>query len=257
MKINKETLFPFIIFNKEIKYNQYITLYPIKMKDIITFQQYQPVLVLRKDSIFKDKQIIKMDYLDFIKFACRNTELAETYNMPLLPFYYDFAIGILGLVCGKNAEIKYNNSTLEFSVNGFEITNKVFNDLRKIIIIQNDIDFDINEFMNIDTVNALEKARAFEASKNKEKADIEDYIDSLIIDMKVTEEYVADLTARKFWRYIKRINQHDEYQACRSGQMSGMVTFKEPLKHWMTSIETTGRYEDLKTDESELRSKIG
>ena len=39
--------------------------------------------------------------------------------------------------------------------------------------------------------------------------------------------------------------------------MSGMVTFKEPLKHWMTSIETTGRYEDLKTDESELRSKIG
>ena len=177
--------------------------------------------------------------------------------MPLLPFYYDFALGILGLACGKNAEIKYNNSTLEFSINGFEITNKVFNDLRKIIIIQNDIDFDINEFMNIDTVNALEKARAFEARKNKEKADIEDYIDSLIIDMKVTEEYVANLTARKFWRYIKRINQHDEYQACRSGQMSGMVTFKEPLKHWMTSIETTGRYEDLKTDESELRSKIG
>lgn len=256
VEINKQSLFPFIIFNKEIKYNEHITLYPIKMKDIITFQQHQVALTLRKDAIFQEKQIIKMDYLDFIKYACRNEELALKYNMPLLPFYYDFIIGILQLVCGENVEIKYNTSTLDFSINDFAITNKVFDDLRKIIIIQNDIDFDIDEFMNIDTVKALEKAREFETKKNKEKADIEDYIDSLIIGMKVTEEYVSNLTIRKFWRYIKRINKHEEYEACRSGQMSGMVTFKEPIQHWMTSIEVTDKYENLKTDEDELRSKI-
>lgn len=93
--------------------------------------------------------------------------------------------------------------------------------------------------------------------KNKEKSDIEDYIDSLIVDLKVTEEYVSELTIRKFWRYIKRINKHEEYQSCRSAQMSGMVTFKEPIQHWMTSIEITDKYENLKTDEDELRSKIG
>ena len=81
-------------------------------------------------------------------------------------------------------------------------------------------------------------------------------IDSLIIGLKVTEEYVSNLTIRKFWRYIKRINKHEEYEACRSGQMSGMVTFKEPIQHWMTSIEVTDKYENLKTDEEELRSKI-
>ena len=138
----------------------------------------------------------------------------------------------------------------------FLVTDEVFDDLRKIIIIQNDIDFDIDEFMNIDTVKALEKAREFEAKKNKEKADIEDYIDSIIIGLKVTEDYVSNLTIRKFWRYIKRINKHEEYEACRSGQMSGMVTFKEPIQHWMTSIEVTDKYENLKTDEEELRSKI-
>ena len=256
MEISKDTLFPYLIYNKEIKYNEHITLYPIKMKDIITFQQYQMALTLRKDAIFQDKQIIKMGYLEFIKYACRNDELAQKYNMPLLPFYYDFIIGVLQLTCGEDVEIKYNTSTLDFSINDFLVTDEVFDDLRKIIIIQNDIDFDIDEFMNIDTVKALEKAREFEAKKNKEKADIEDYIDSLIIGMKVTEEYVSNLTIRKFWRYIKRINKHEEYEACRSGQMSGMVTFKEPIQHWMTSIEVTDKYENLKTDEEELRSKI-
>ena len=256
MEISKDTLFPYLIYNKEIKYNEHITLYPIKMKDIITFQQYQMALTLRKDAIFQDKQIIKMGYLEFIKYACRNDELAQKYNMPLLPFYYDFIIGILQLTCGEDVEIKYNTSTLDFSINDFLVTDEVFDDLRKIIIIQNDIDFDIDEFINIDTVKALEKAREFEAKKNKEKADIEDYIDSIIIGLKVTEDYVSNLTIRKFWRYIKRINKHEEYEACRSGQMSGMVTFKEPIQHWMTSIEVTDKYENLKTDEEELRSKI-
>ena len=256
VEISKDTLFPYLIYNKEIKYNEHITLYPIKMKDIITFQQYQMALTLRKDAIFQDKQIIKMGYLEFIKYACRNDELAQKYNMPLLPFYYDFIIGVLQLTCGEDVEIKYNTSTLDFSINDFLVTDEVFDDLRKIIIIQNDIDFDIDEFMNIDTVKALEKAREFEAKKNKEKADIEDYIDSMIIGLKVTEDYVSNLTIRKFWRYIKRINKHEEYEACRSGQMSGMVTFKEPIQHWMTSIEVTDKYENLKTDEEELRSKI-
>lgn len=256
MEINKDMLFPYLIYNKEVKYNDSITLYPIKMKNIIEFQQYQIALTLRKDAIFQDKQIIKMGYLEFIKYACRNDELAQKYNMPLLPFYYDFIIGVLQLTCGEDVEIKYNASTLDFSINDFLVTDEVFDDLRKIIIIQNDIDFDIDEFMNIDTVKALEKAREFEAKKNKEKADIEDYIDSIIIGLKVTEEYVSNLTIRKFWRYIKRINKHEEYEACRSGQMSGMVTFKEPIQHWMTSIEVTDKYENLKTDEEELRSKI-
>ena len=231
VEISKDTLFPYLIYNKEIKYNEHITLYPIKMKDIITFQQYQIALTLRKDAIFQDKQIIKMGYLEFIKYACRNDELAQKYNMPLLPFYYDFIIGVLQLTCGEDVEIKYNTSTLDFSINDFLVTDEVFDDLRKIIIIQNDIDFDIDEFINIDTVKALEKAREFEAKKNKEKADIEDYIDSMIIGLKVTEDYVSNLTIRKFWRYIKRINKHEEYEACRSGQMSGMVTFKEPIQH--------------------------
>ena len=255
-QVTKQSMFPFLIFNKAFPYNNFITLHPVKMKDIMIFQQYQMALMLRKDSIFREKHIVKMPYLDFIKYACRNTELAQDYNLPLLPFYYDFIIGMLQIVCRDTAQVTYNSSTLDLSINGFQVTNDVFDDLRKIIILQNDIDFDIDDFTNIDTIRALEKAREFEQKKNDETADIEDYIDSLVITMNVTEEYVSNMTIRKFWRYIKRINKHDEYEACRAGQMSGMVTFKEPLKHWMTSLEVTDKYKDLKTDENELRSKI-
>lgn len=257
MEINKDILYPYLLFNKEILYSDKITLYPIKMKDILIFQQCQSALILRKDSIFTEKEIIKMEYLDFIKYAYRNIELSEKYQIPLLPLYYNFILQILQLSCGETSTISYNQDTLDFSINEVPITNEIFDDLRKIIMVQNDIDFDIDEFINIDTIKALEKAREFETKKSKEKSDIEDYIDSLIVDLKVTEEYVSELTIRKFWRYIKRINKHEEYQSCRSAQMSGMVTFKEPIQHWMTSIEITDNYKDLKTDEEELRSKIG
>lgn len=257
VEISKEKLQPFIIFDKEIEYNSQVTLYPVKMQDILSFQQYQQSFTVRKNAVFHEKEIIKMEYLDFIKYACRNIQLAQDYDMPFLPFYYDFAINMLQLACGNNAQIEYNPSTLDFTINGFPITSSVFDDLRKIIILQNGIGFDIDEFINIDTVNALEKAREFESKKNKDKADIEDYIDSLAVALKVTGEYVSGLPVRKFWRYIKRINKHEEYNACRSGQMSGLVTFKEPLSHWMTGIETGNRDSSLIADEEAVRNKIG
>lgn len=254
--VDKKALEPNLIFSKEIQYNEHITLNPVKMKDIFMFQKIQEVLTLRKDAIFQEKQIIKMEYLDFLKYAYHNKELSEKYHMPQLYFYLDFVFNLFYLVCGENTNLSCNPSTLDFSINDFAITNSVFDDLRKIIIIQNDIDFDTDEFMNIDTVKALEKAREFETKKTGGTVELEDYIDSLAVSINVTEEYISNLTIRKFWRYIKRINKHEEYKACRSGQMSGMVTFKEPIQHWMTSIEVTDKYEDLKTNESELRSKL-
>lgn len=257
MEINRQTLYPYLLFDKEIPYSEKITLYPVRMKDVLTFQQCQNALTLRKDALFPEKEWIKMGYLEFIKYAAVHPEIAAKYQLPLLPLYYNFILMLLQLVCGENAVIKTNPATLDFSINDETVTNEIFDDLRKIILIQNDIDFDIDEFMNIDTVLALEKARAFEAQKNEEKSDIEDYIDSLVITLKIKESEAAGLTLRKFWRYIRRINKHEEYQACRAAMMSGMVTFKSPLQHWMTSIEVRDKYENLKADEEEIRSKIG
>ncbi|WP_099467740.1 hypothetical protein [Konateibacter massiliensis] len=255
MEINHQQLHSYLLYDSEIPYNENIVLSPIRMKNILLFQQCQSALTLRKDSIFQEKELIKMSYFEFIKYAHHNFELASKYEVQGLDFYYDLILNIFRLAC-VDAEIAYAQNH-DITINGQIITDEIFDDLRKVILIQNDIDFDVDEFMNIETIKALEKAREFEAKKNKEKADIEDYIDSLVIGLKVTEEYISNLSIRKFWRYIKRINKHENYQTSCTAKMSGMVTLKEPIQHWMTSIEVEDKYANLKTDEDELRGKVG
>ena len=257
MEISKDSLKPYLVFDTPIRYDQSIILYPVKMENILDFRLYEKALTLRKDSIFKEKNILKMEYLDFLKYANGNDELAEQYDMKSLPYLYSLLIRLFSIVCGSESKIMIDEPTLGIYINDELITNEIFNDLRRIIIIQNDIDFDVDEFISLDVIKSLEKAQKFEQEKNKDDADIEDYIDSVAIAMQLSNERIKELSIRKFWRYVKRINKHEEYSAYSNAKLSGWVKFKTPLPHWMTSIDVIDKYENLKADESELRSKIG
>lgn len=252
MEINKDTLFPFLLYNKPFQLNQKIILYPVTMKDVILFQLLSPSVTVRKNSIFHNKKIIKMSYLDFLIHAAGNTELEKEYQIKNLSQYYFYAVQLLQLCC-KDSEIKIDQQTGRIYINSEPVTPQLFDDLRRVIIIQNDIDFDMDEFLNYDTELSLINA---EKKLNKDNANIEDYIDSLVIAMNTTEECVMNMTIRKFWRYIKRYQLHEGYTIAKTGECSGMVTYKEPVKHWMISIEEDDKYRHLKTDENELKGKI-
>lgn len=224
------------------------------MKNIVTFQMLTPSITLRKDSIFHDKKIIKMSYWDFLIYCFQNDELEAEYQINGLSQYLLYAIQLLKLCCA-NANIEILQTGQVF-INGEAITPQIFDDLRRIIIIQNDIDFNIDEFLNHDTEQRLLKAEN-DLGKNRDKANIEDYIDSLIIAMNTTEERIKNMTIRKFWRYIKRFQLHESYTIAKTGECSGMVSFKEPIKHWMISLEEEDKYRHLKADENELKGKIG
>lgn len=253
--ISQDTLFPFLIYNSPIKYNEHITLHPVTMKDIVDFQVMKESIIVRKNSTFHEKKIIKMTYLDFLVYALENEELESQYNIKGLSKYYLFAIQLLQLCC-KDSEIQIQPQTGQIVINGEVITPEIFDDLRRIIIIQNDIDFDIDEFLNYDTEQKLLKAKEH-LNKNDDKVNIEDYIDSLVIAMNTTEDRIKAMTIRKFWRYIKRYQLRENYTITKTGECSGMVTYKEPIKHWIISLEEDDKYKHLKTDENELRSKIG
>lgn len=253
MKINKENLLPFIIYDNEIKYNEHITLYPVTMNDILTFQLLSQAITVRKNSTFHEKTIIKMTYLDFLLYCLGNEELEKEYKISGLSNYFLYAIQLLQLCC-KDAKVDIDKQTGQLNINNEVITPKIFDDLRRIIIIQNDIDFNIDEFLNYDTEQRLLKARKNLGKNNN--ATIEDYIDSLVIAMNTTEDMVKNMTIRKFWRLIKRFNLHENYIICKTGEASGMVKYKESIKHWMNAIEENDEYEDLKMNEKDLRGKI-
>ena len=133
----------------------------------------------------------------------------------------------------------------------------MFDDLRRIIIIQNDIDFDIDEFLNYDTEQRLLKAQKDSSKNTKDNTpNIEDYIDSLAIVMKMTEKEILNMTIRKFWRYIKRYQLYESYNILKTGECSGMVSFKEPIEYWMSGIESGDKYSSYKSEEQIIKNKI-
>jgi hypothetical protein len=261
MQIDKDILYTYLIFNSPIQYElskgKVITLYPIKMDKILEFHQLVTAFTVRKNSVFPVKEIIKMNYLDFLYYCKDNIELASEYKIPYLPYLYMFALELLSLACGEEQPITYMQNSSLIKINNYEINSKQFDDIRKIILLQNDVDFDIDEFINRDTENALKKAQEFENKKNKEQATIEDYIDSLIVGLGLTEEYVKNLTIRKFWRYVKRLIKYDDYKILKTASVSGYVEFKEPVSHWISSIDESDKYANVKTDPKQINEKIG
>lgn len=255
MKIDKDTLFQYLMFDQPIPYSKTIKLYPVRMKDYLLFQNLIPSITIRKNSTFREKDIIKMNYLDFLHYASIHPELGEKYNMTYLSEYYAYMIRLIMICCNTNdVNIDFANNVI--MINGEKITPSMFDDLRRIIIVQNDVDFDVDEFINFDTEQKLKEAQRV-SEKNCDKADLEDYVDSLVIAMGITEDRVMNMSIRKFWRYIKRYNLHESYTISKTGECSGFVKFKDPIKHWMTSIDVEDKYEHLKTSEEKIKGKIG
>lgn len=254
MKLTKEALYPILLYSAPFKYNEQITLTPVSMQHIIQFNAYAQSIMVRKDSRFPDKKIIKMNYWEFILYTAMHPEFGVQYEMPELQVYYLYLIYLFRLTC-PNHEVTFDEDEGYIIINGCYITPDILDDLRRIIIIQNDLDFDIDEFLNYDTEQRLKKAQK-DQLKTQDRSTIEDYIDSLCVAAHMTEQYVKSMSIRKFWRWVKRLNLHETYTIMKTGECSGMVTYKEPVKHWMISIDDEDPYGSLKADENALKNKI-
>lgn len=253
MLITNESLYSYLLYSDPVKYSDDLTLYPITMDKILEFSMYKQSIIVRKNSTFTSKQIIKMSYLQFLYHCHGNVELAKEYNMPLLPLYYSFAFQLLKLAF-KEQDVKVNIEKGGFLINDKEVDDDMFDDIRRIIILQNGIDFDIDEFIHYDTEQELKKAE--EHVSGKDNATLEDYIDSLCVALGVNEEYVRTLTIRKFWRYVKRISKRDIFQIMKSAESTGMVKFNEPLSYWMTELDTGDKYKNVKTDSETIKKMV-
>lgn len=242
-----------LLFNDPVEYKK-IQLYPIKMKEILVFHVLSPSLTVRKDSIFHDKKIIKMNYLNFLKYCYGNENLEKEYKITGLAQFYLFSINLLKMCC-KNEEVGVDLNG-DITINGETVTCEEFDDLRRIIIAQNGIDFNVDEFVHYDTAQNLLKAER-DVQKERNPATLEDYIDSLVVALNTTETRIKNMTIRKFYRYLRRYQSHEFYKMAKSGEYTGMVSFKEPIRYWMSSLDEDDKYGNIKTNTDEIKSKIG
>ena len=155
----------------------------------------------------------------------------------------------------KDQEVLADIGKGGFRINGHDVTDEMFDDFRRIIILQNGIDFDIDEFIHYDTEKELERAQNH---LNKgDSSTLEDYIDSLWLTMGISEEEIKQMPIRKFWRLVKRISKRDIFQILKSAESSGFVKLKEPVSYWMTELDNDDKYKNVKTSAENVKQMIG
>lgn len=105
--------------------------------------------------------------------------------------------------------------------------------LRRIYCYQNILDYD-DSYVDPELKEAIEERKRLE-SAGAENPSLEKQEAAVITGSSYTFETIKELTLRKFTVLLRIIEAKLQYEAMRTGEMSGMVTFKNPIPHWLYS----------------------
>jgi len=237
-----------------------IKIYPVTVKDYLTFSVYSSCLLLDKNSI-PNVKIIEMTELEYIYYASNENPEKTPYVL-----YFDRLLSL----CLRDDE-SFND--IEKSLDRYRNDNKGkpffiikeeiykpedFDQLKLIIAKQNEVEL-IDENISKEVRDSLEKAREFKRKLSGNKSiSIEDYIVSLSVSTGWTFDYIYSMTIRKFLKSIRRMDNLIHYKIYLGASMSGMVEFKDKsfIKHWLSDLDDEDRYSDVSLDMQEMEDKI-
>jgi len=214
-----------------------LTIYPVKMKDILIFNNVVGCLMLEKNKI-PDVNIIKMSYLSFLFLSAEiHSELIIGLKM------------LLNLVLQEpTVECISKNNEVILVLNGVEIDGQDFEKIKDIIFNQNLIITDDMMF-DEEIEKRLREAEDFLASKQK-PATLEERIFSYgAITHKLYQE-IKEMTIYQFNKELERLNliknfEVYTYMMLKCGQ-------SDSIAHWLSHIEDKGKYDHLLMDRSEF-----
>ena len=120
-----------------------------------------------------------------------------------------------------------------------DIRAKDFDTLREIILHQNGVDYD-DAFIHEDIRKWLEEQ---EARDNTQYSTIEDYLNAFISVTHWKPQEVKELSIRRFNGITDKFLSHDTYNLQMTASMSGLVSFKGKIDHWLTTNRKNKIYE--------------
>lgn len=241
-----------------------LALYPFLLKDMVAYYASSKIIKLEKNQI--DPRYIKMSYYNFLchyitsLVHSNNPEEVKTGNNYIILFASLFSLATRKNLAPsfsykeetKTAEIKlyeidtenFNEQTspYEHPKQVYILTKENFDDIRSILIYQNDTHYINYEDYSRDMQNLIKEE--MEKRSGKEKMTLEDKIDSVVTALGWTTEDVSRLTLRRFERIFERMRKLIEYKIYKTGAMSGLVSFKDKsvLQPWTNTID----YDPLK-----------
>ena len=159
-----------------------------------------------------------------------------------------------------------NNNIKDYAKKIDEIKEKMFNivkigseefeDMRQLIMIQNDIK---PQHFNAETEKLLYemKIKLNNTRKSKSNTTIEDLVTIVSYMTHIPQSEMQNLTIRRFNRYLDIALSKDEYYMYKSAELTGMVKMKTEIPHWIKHYEPKGKFDDVLMNDDGLISSLG
>jgi hypothetical protein len=225
------------IWGEEVEYKG-IKIYPVKVKDAEFFYDNIKCLLFEKNRI-PDIRVIKLSYLDFL-FAL----ISEQHEL------FDNLNNILKLVFKEQKyEFTFNNGCIGLIVNGIEIGNYEFDNIKKIIFDENLIQVS-DELLDPELEKSLQEAEEFMSQKNGKPATFEERIIALHCVSGTSLNEIKEYTIYQFSKILERhaiIKNFDTYAAVLAQNGAS-----DSITNWLVHIEEKGRYADVTMSKDEF-----
>lgn len=225
-----------------------IMLYPVTCKDIHYFFSW--VNCLLYDPLRYNSTISTLPRLYFLTDILNHQNDAE-YIMRN-KFLYEMFIclqAILQLVLGENQTFNFVENKGKWYLQIIkhidekdiiiDLRAKDFETLREIILHQNGVEYD-DTFIHEDIRKWISEQ---ELKENSECSTIEDYLNAFITITHWKKNEVKELSLRQFNGIIDKALSHDTYNLQMTASMSGLVSFKGKINHWLTTNRKNKIYE--------------
>lgn len=219
------------------------TIYPVMLRQYYDFMHCHDILDIDKNSI-PDVKIIQMTYLEFLLKLVEENESTQYKLSSILEI-------CLGLDLNKDI-VKIKDSK-ELYVNDVLIDARDFDDIRKIILYQNIVDYD-DSYVDPDIKKAVDEYNSL-TNRDYIKPTLEKEMSCITSHTGIQKRDLIKFTLREFYLLLDVVNTEVDYKIYKTAETGGMVKFKEPINHWIYS-KKKDKYGDKFGNLDNLKDKI-
>lgn len=235
-----------LLWNKPINFEG-IFLYPVTVSQISTFKQCCTVLQI--DPL--ELPGIRFQAMTRLRFILETFRMLQEPDTP--PAYQaipQLFVMLMKMVLGNNQDISLQHPTdhrLDGKIlyltrqpsstdkgSGLVLTPKLFDDFRRVILIQNGIDISEEEVDPVmrrvynEDMERLRKVGQVQSGITEE-----DRLDLMSLHNHCLRSDLAEMPLREYILKSDRLLSKEIYQAQLNGQMTGFVKFKKEPRHWL------------------------
>ena len=216
-----------ITFDEVIRYKN-LEFFPITVRNINDFFISSSCLSINKNKI-ADIEIIRMSYLDFLYGLMASEDEAQGYA------YCAMFFNIFKLSCGLLPnDIDFNfdkNKKVFLTIKGEKYDKSDFDYIRKIILFQNQLDYD-DTYIDPELEKAINETEKI-LSKGIESPSLEKQITAIVASTGYKYEEIYDMPIRKFTILLRTVDSKLQYQIYKTASLHPYVEFKQEIEHWL------------------------